>query len=503
MDLKVLPMIKHKMLRFLAIPIAISALLPMAVLAQNKTSAEAEFSRRFLPIGDDDGDAITIDIQAKVRVSSLFGEPLVNCGAIWDIRSVNSVGGKPIGAVPAEVMKQVRLNIVKLSFPTSRGTFNIPSDGFRLPCDAGAMANPGSGKYSFNTPGSPQWSKAVAYWGFPYNYVPESEAKNSFLRLFEHGFATSGFEIDSVQIDLNAVKSWLREQEREKEKQTAEVAEKTDEEELFDRLAGVDESKTKKPTIGAGSWDEVWNNEQARVTQEAETKRKKEAERKRIAEAKAKAEAEQQEKLREERLALVKQDEALIPTKDETTGLYGYKDDQGNWLIEPKFEYAWRFSEGLAIVSDGKLKGFVDYIGNWVIRPRFLNAGPFREGLAHVKEDRLWGYIDSDGKWAIRPEFEEASVFERGVALVEFNERNRRRSKLINVDGRTLYRARYELKRKRDGSGYQEIQVKELTKGCRYRARITTTEIDALGNRKGTKSKVGNFRRALCLSRIR
>lgn len=102
----------------------------------------------------------------------------------------------------------------------------------------------------------------------------------------------------------------------------------------------------------------------------------------------------------------------------ENTHLYGFIDKTGAEVIEPQYEDAQSFSEGLALVRvDGKGSGYIDTAGTWAIEPRFQNAGDFSEGIAAVWADGGWGYIDKSGAWAIVPRFDEAGPFSEGLAV--------------------------------------------------------------------------------------
>lgn len=71
-----------------------------------------------------------------------------------------------------------------------------------------------------------------------------------------------------------------------------------------------------------------------------------------------------------------------------------------------------------AVKQNGKW-GFVDNSGNMQIEPQYEDAKPFSNGLAAVKIDGLWGYIDSNGVIAIKPAFLEAnSITENGTTFV-------------------------------------------------------------------------------------
>jgi len=95
---------------------------------------------------------------------------------------------------------------------------------------------------------------------------------------------------------------------------------------------------------------------------------------------------------------------AAVRVGDADTGRWGYIDTQGRWVIEPQFAYASYFSEGLAAVAvddyfEGKL-GYIDRTGKWVIPPRFEYASPFREGRARVKLDGEHVDVDRSGKFS-------------------------------------------------------------------------------------------------------
>lgn len=60
-----------------------------------------------------------------------------------------------------------------------------------------------------------------------------------------------------------------------------------------------------------------------------------------------------------------------------------------------------QFHEGLAAVDDqGSLYGYIDPSGKWVIPPQFDYAERFSDGVARVewRRKREWGYIDKQGR---------------------------------------------------------------------------------------------------------
>ncbi len=101
----------------------------------------------------------------------------------------------------------------------------------------------------------------------------------------------------------------------------------------------------------------------------------------------------------------------------------GYIGRQGKVVIEPRFQDAESFSEGLAAAKSGGLWGYIDKTGNWVIKPRFLQAKPFSEGLAAVNIHGAWGFVDKQGVLVIPARFDAVDSFSDDRALVEIDYR--------------------------------------------------------------------------------
>lgn len=72
-------------------------------------------------------------------------------------------------------------------------------------------------------------------------------------------------------------------------------------------------------------------------------------------------------------------------------------------------------------------QGYIDKTGKFVINPQFDGAGDFSEGLARVCIGGSyppccggkWGYIDRTGKILINPQFDYAEDFSEGLAVVD------------------------------------------------------------------------------------
>jgi hypothetical protein len=114
---------------------------------------------------------------------------------------------------------------------------------------------------------------------------------------------------------------------------------------------------------------------------------------------------------------------------------YGFVDMKGHVVIPPQFDVTVMnslggdFSEGLALVEFGVRSegesfatggrfGYIDKTGRVVINPKFENASPFSEGLASVRLGGKDGYIDKTGRMVIAPQFDQADSFSEGIARV-------------------------------------------------------------------------------------
>ena len=87
----------------------------------------------------------------------------------------------------------------------------------------------------------------------------------------------------------------------------------------------------------------------------------------------------------------------------------------GRVVINPQFDAALRFAEGLAAVRIGDENtgrwGYIDKQGKMVINAQFDDAWSFAEGLAVTRMGGKWGYIDKQGKVVVNPQFDSAEPF--------------------------------------------------------------------------------------------
>lgn len=132
-------------------------------------------------------------------------------------------------------------------------------------------------------------------------------------------------------------------------------------------------------------------------------------------------------------------------------GKAGYIDRTGKVVLEPKYDGASYFSEGLArvslgrdtIITEGFNQGFIDETGKVVIQPKWDVVSHFSEGLAAVGFDQTkqkieikgrvisytsashtwyrWGFIDRNGNVVVENKFSDVSEFRNGIAAANID----------------------------------------------------------------------------------
>jgi len=123
---------------------------------------------------------------------------------------------------------------------------------------------------------------------------------------------------------------------------------------------------------------------------------------------------------------------SLIRDKSENE-LWGYKNTNGEFVIDPIFKYADDFSEEFALVSENSNHyTYINAEGNKITDESFefeefktnINGKPFfidnrfKEGLALIKKNGKYGYLNKSGELSIKPSFKSASSFSEGKASI-------------------------------------------------------------------------------------
>lgn len=102
---------------------------------------------------------------------------------------------------------------------------------------------------------------------------------------------------------------------------------------------------------------------------------------------------------------------------------YGYIDRTGQLAVQPQFDDAGEFAEGLAPVMTGRAWGYIDQTGAFTAHPQFDEARQYSEGLAAVRVGDRFGYIGREGAYVIPPQFEAATQYHEGLAAVRIGEK--------------------------------------------------------------------------------
>lgn len=123
----------------------------------------------------------------------------------------------------------------------------------------------------------------------------------------------------------------------------------------------------------------------------------------------------------------------------------GWYDFSGKEIIPVAYETqilsgGYSFHEGLWCYEKDNLQGYMDTKGNTVIQPQFESATDFKNGLAAARKasSDAFGYINTKGEFVIKPQFYSAGDFdESGYALVYINKSDKTQS-IINRNGKVL-----------------------------------------------------------------
>lgn len=119
-----------------------------------------------------------------------------------------------------------------------------------------------------------------------------------------------------------------------------------------------------------------------------------------------------------------KVDSYLYPVYMEKKDKCGYIDKSGEIAIEPIFDEAYHFNEGLAVIcKDGKY-GYIDREGKVIISLKYDGAQKFSEGLAGVEVGKKWGYINYFSEFIINPKYSNVGYFSEGLAVVYESDQN-------------------------------------------------------------------------------
>lgn len=105
----------------------------------------------------------------------------------------------------------------------------------------------------------------------------------------------------------------------------------------------------------------------------------------------------------------------------ELNGKWGAVDETGKEIIPLKYNWMSDFSDGLAPVELNGKYGFVNNKGEEVISPKYDTAYGFSDGLALVGLNGRWGFVNNKGEEVVSLKYDNATIFSEGLAQVELD----------------------------------------------------------------------------------
>lgn len=149
--------------------------------------------------------------------------------------------------------------------------------------------------------------------------------------------------------------------------------------------------------------------------------------------------------------------------------IFGVINNKGESIVPLKFESLYPYHGGVAVYGEknhwngDKIFGFIDRMGEPKIKARWSDARDFSQGLAAVNlgsiQDPKWGYIDMNGNYVVVPHFTEASPFSDGLAVVSVDKDDDRKYGYINRQGEIVIKPKF-ISAGMFKNGIAEVQVK-------------------------------------------
>ena len=385
---------------------------------------------------------IGIGFDLTWKVWTLLNEPVVDSTVAWSLtgavvktagflKAEKGVSGRP---VPKEVAAKIR--VYDVVFLLGLSYEGLGSASCNLSIDPGVLSKPYLGPladfrrlnaesrksfFSFNVPGSPDWSKL--FWS---DDLINSYAANEAREIIRKGFTSIRPRIWSAKVDLGPVKEWLLGLERQAiDRLKSELSKR-------EAVLAAKEAERKKAEA-----DDFWDTPASADSTADVAERQAIARDKAAVQAADAAWAAELANLAEERKAVDARIEArtaelkLRPKPGEgpkgelsrfvVDGKVGIKDSTGRVIVPAEY-YSLKLPacEGMVAVNEYTTRkyGFVDLSGRVTVPCRYDAVQDFSEGLAAVSLGGKWGYVDRNGNVVIDPQFVNAYGFSQGLAGV-------------------------------------------------------------------------------------
>lgn len=125
--------------------------------------------------------------------------------------------------------------------------------------------------------------------------------------------------------------------------------------------------------------------------------------------------------------------------------VYGYINNKGEYIIEPRFEMAYDFNEDcVAIVTEDNKDGVIDLYGEYRVYPIYDSISSFKEGRAVYTKDGSMGLINEDGNVITKKRYGIVGNFNNGRAVVGDSKSGDYRYGYINRDGEVVIQLKFE-----------------------------------------------------------
>lgn len=136
-------------------------------------------------------------------------------------------------------------------------------------------------------------------------------------------------------------------------------------------------------------------------------------------------------------------------------GLYGFTDENGEIIVEPKYESVENFSESRAIVSYDGFFGLIDDAGNEIITTMWDEMSYDGSYLCYVERDGLCGVIDRTGKVIVPPIWDWTGEYAQSRLLVEQGGKYG----FLNENGEIVIGIKYDDACSFDSHGYATVSI--------------------------------------------
>ena len=107
--------------------------------------------------------------------------------------------------------------------------------------------------------------------------------------------------------------------------------------------------------------------------------------------------------------------------------LYGFVNEQGEIVIQPTWQQAEPFSEGLAVVGSSKEEigqavfGYIDTTGGYISGLQWNSAASFRDGMGIVTKGDRYGILRPDGSVMMEPQMDKVYTPSEGIRRFELD----------------------------------------------------------------------------------